>query len=243
VTPPVFFLDPDLLAAAAEGDRVALDGDEGRHASDVRRIRVGEQIVLTDGRGNALDGVVAAVRRGELAVEIGARRQVPPPSPRVTVVQALARGGRDEQAVEVMTELGADEFVGWSAERSVARWTERTGARWTAVARSAAKQSRRIWWPTVSGPASTGDVAAVLAGTDAGYVLHESASVPLASEVRADVGSVAVVVGPEGGLTPDEVEALCAAGGIAVRLGSTVLRSSSAGAAALAVIYARTRWA
>jgi 16S rRNA (uracil1498-N3)-methyltransferase len=242
VTAAVFFFDPDLLAAAAEGDRVRLDGDEGRHAADVRRIRVGEQIVLTDGGGSSLDGVVAEVRRGELSVDIAARRQAPPPSPRVTVVQALARGGRDEQAVEVMTELGADEFIGWTAERAVARWTDRTAARWAAVARSAAKQSRRTWWPSVSGPASTADVAAALAAAGAAYVLHESASVALAGEVRTDASSVAVVVGPEGGLTDAELAALGAAGGSVVRLGSTVLRSSSAGAAALAVIYSRTRW-
>jgi 16S rRNA (uracil1498-N3)-methyltransferase len=243
VTAPVFYLDPDVLAAAAEGDVVRLDGDEGRHAADVRRMRVGEQIVLTDGGGTALDGVVAEAGRGQISVDVRTRRQDPRLGPRVTVVQALARGGRDEQAVELMTELGADEFIGWPAERAVARWTDRTAARWAATARSAAKQSRRIWWPTVSGPASAADVAAVLGAADAAYVLHERASLPLAGEIRSDVASVAVVVGPEGGLTDDEVAVLSAAGGVAVRLGSTVLRSSSAGAAALAVIYSRTRWA
>jgi 16S rRNA (uracil1498-N3)-methyltransferase len=160
----------------------------------------------------------------------------------LTVVQALARGGRDEQAVEAMTEIGVDEVVGWSSERCIARWTDRTEAKWLATTRAAAKQSRRTWWPTVSGPATTEAVAERCRSADLAVVLHEDAENPLAGIPLPESGSIVVVVGPEGGITTRELAILQAAGASVVRLGDTVLRASTAGAAALAVLCASTRW-
>jgi 16S rRNA (uracil1498-N3)-methyltransferase len=239
VTPPVFFAD----LAAADGDgRIMLGGDEGRHAADVRRLRVGESVDLTDGAGGLAHGVVAAVRRGEVTVDVRDQVQAPAPTPRLTVVQALARGGRDEDAVEAMTEVGVDHVIGWEASRNVARWTERTQPKWAATARAAAKQSRRAWWPEISGPATTADVAARCAAADLAIVLHETATSALAALRFPDAGDIVVVVGPEGGITEDELAALAEAGAHVVRLGDQVLRSSTAGVAALSVINAHTRW-
>lgn len=239
MTPPVFF-------AGDAGDevraRVVLSGDEGRHAADVRRLRVGEAVDLTDGVGGLAHGVVAEVRRGELTVEIRDRVRVPCPSPRLVVFQALARGGRDEDAVEAMTEVGVDHVIGWDAARNVARWTERTQARWTATSRAAAKQSRRAWWPEISGPATTADVAARCTAADVAIVLHETATSALAAVPFPAAGDIVVVVGPEGGITEDELAVLADADAHVVRLGDEVLRSSTAGVAALSVINARTRW-
>jgi len=233
------------LSGAADvsaGDLVRLDGAEGRHAADVRRLRVGEPIDLTDGLGALLHATVTEVHRGGLAAEVGSVEVVERPSPLFTVVQALAKGGRDEQAVETMTEIGVDEVLGWQAERCIARWTDRSAARWSDTARAAAKQARRAWWPTVSGPASTADVARRLAEADLGLVLHEAAAESLADLAVPPRGDVVVVVGPEGGISDRELSELTAAGGRAVRLGDTVLRASTAGAAALAVLSAATRW-
>jgi 16S rRNA (uracil1498-N3)-methyltransferase len=229
-------------AEVAAGERVRLDGDEGRHAADVRRLRVGEPIDLTDGAGRLLHATVTEVRRGVLTADVSAAEAVERPAPRLTVVQALAKGGRDEQAVEAMTELGVDEVVGWSAERCIARWTDRTEAKWLATTRAAAKQSRRTWWPTVSGPTTTEDVAQLCGPADLAVVLHEAAEDPLARIVVPGSGSIVVVVGPEGGITERELAILQAAGAYVVRLGHTVLRASTAGAAALAVLCAATRW-
>jgi 16S rRNA (uracil1498-N3)-methyltransferase len=229
-------------AEVAAGERVRLDGDEGRHASDVRRLRVGEPIDLTDGAGTLLHATVAEVHRGGLTADVAAVESLDRPAPRLTVVQALAKGGRDEQAVEAMTELGVDEVVGWSAERCIARWTDRTDAKWLATTRSAAKQSRRTWWPTVSGPATTEAVADLCRSADLAVVLHEDAVDPLAGIPVPASGSIVVVVGPEGGITARELAILQAAGARVVRLGDTVLRASTAGAAALAVLCAATRW-
>jgi len=239
-TPPVFFAD---VASAVVGGRVVLGGDEGRHASDVRRLRLGESIDLTDGAGVLLHGVVIDVRRGELGVEVRDRVDVPLPTLLLTVVQALARGGRDEQAVEAMTEVGVDHVVGWEAARNVAHWTDRTQAKWTSTSRAAAKQSRRAWCPQISGPVSTSEVATLCAAADLAVVLHEAASEPLAGLAFPAAGEIVVVVGPEGGIADEELAALATAGAHAVRLGDTVLRSSTAGLAALAVISAAARWA
>jgi 16S rRNA (uracil1498-N3)-methyltransferase len=233
------------LARAAEvavGEQVRLDGEEGRHASDVRRLRVGEPVDLTDGVGTLLHATVAEVHRGGLTADVSTVESVDRPVPRLTVVQALAKGGRDEQAVEAMTEIGVDEVVGWSAERCIARWTDRTEAKWLATTRAAAKQARRTWWPTVSGPTTTEAVGALCRSADLAVVLHEGALDPLAGIAVPASGSVVVVVGPEGGITARELAILQTAGASVVRLGDTVLRASTAGAAALAVLCAATRW-
>jgi 16S rRNA (uracil1498-N3)-methyltransferase len=249
MTPPLFRFTGGVAAGAV----VTLTGSEGRHAADVRRLQVGEPIWLTDGMGRHVAGVVAAVRRGELDVEVAEVHSVPAPAVRLVAVQALAKGGRDEAAIESMTEVGVDEIVGWSATRSIARWTDRTLAKWESTVAAAAKQSRRTWWPQVTGPATTAAVVVRLADAVGCVVLHESASESLSSVVaamsaepsggeRRVTGEVVVVIGPEGGITEAEVAAFSAAGGRPVRLGDTVLRSSTAGVAALAIISAQLRW-
>lgn len=228
------------------GALVLLDGDEGFHAASVRRIRVGEQIVLGDGSGELADCEVVEVAKKELTARVDARRSVAAPTPRVTVAQALPKSERSELAIELATEAGADEFVAWQAARCVARWdgprAEKGLRRWRAVARSAARQSRRAHIPPVDGVAGT---AELLGRTAAGpvLVLHEAATAPLAGLELACAPAITVVVGPEGGLTDDEVDALTAAGAHAVRLGPTVLRTSTAAAVALGALGVLTpRW-
>ena len=239
MTAPLFFVE-----AVAVG-RVVVSGDEGRHASDVRRIRTGEHVLLGDGRGAVGEGVVAAVTRGSIEVEVTVVRAETAPQPRFVVAQALAKGGRDEDAVEAMTEVGVDEVIGWQAARSVAKWTDRTQARWAATARAAAKQARRAWVPAVTGPLATTALAERAAGVALAVVLHEDASLPLTSCSVPDQGEVLLVVGPEGGIGADELDALVAGGAVACRLGPHVLRTSTAGVAALSVLSvlgAQARW-
>ena len=238
MTAPLFFVD----AAALDADPVVIAGAEGQHAADVRRLRVGEAVDVGDGCGRLAHGVVAEVARGRLVVDVRAREEVPQVSPRFVVVQALAKGGRDADAVETMTEVGVDEIVAWSAERSIAKPTERTSAKWSATAREAAKQSRRAWVPTVTGPVSTDDVCRRLADATLAIVLYEEATSPLAGLAPPDEGEVVLVVGPEGGLTAGEVTAFASAGAQICRLGDAVLRTSTAGVAALSVLSAATRW-
>jgi 16S rRNA (uracil1498-N3)-methyltransferase len=242
VTAPLFLAPSDVLARVGAGDVIVLDGDEGRHAADVRRLRAGEPIDIGDGCGVVVHGEVAEVGRGRLTVSVRERIVVPRREPRFVVVQALAKGGRDEDAVEAMTEVGVDEVVGWQSSRSVAKWTDRTAAKWQSTARAAAKQSRSPWVPVVRGPASAADVAVQLRAAPLAVVLHESATDSLTSVELPATGEVVVVVGPEGGIADQELDAFRAAGAVVCRLGDTVLRSSTAGVAALSVLSAKSRW-
>lgn len=241
---PLFLVD--RLPA---GDTYVLDGPEGHHAATVQRLRVGEDLILGDGRGGTAAAVVTAVGRGVLEVAVTSRRYAERPEPCLVVAQGIAKGERGELAVQAMTEVGVDEIVPWAAARSVVQWRGERGAKardkWTATAREAAKQSRRSWCPVVSGApdASTAMVAGRLAAAAAGFVLHEEADVRLAAVDLPATGEIVLVVGPEGGIDDAELAAFGAAGALPVRLGDTVLRTSTAGVAALSVLAARLgRW-
>jgi 16S rRNA (uracil1498-N3)-methyltransferase len=246
MTLPLFLVEPSLLAGVAPGSAVVLSGDEGRHAATVRRIGVGERVMLADGAGLRVTCTVAAAGKAELTLVVGEVFQEPDPQPRFVLVQALAKGERDDQAVEAATEYGVDEVVPWQAARSIVQWRGERGDRarrkWEHAVVAAAKQSRRARVPVVGGLVGTKDLAERVRRASAAYVLHEDATEPLAAQELPAHGEVLLVVGPEGGITPEEVEALVHAGAVAVRLGPTVLRSSSAGPAALAVLSAAVRW-
>ncbi len=244
---PLFLVAAGSLAGAGAGSAVELAGDEGRHAARVRRIGAGERVDLADGEGVLARCVVTAAGRDTLVLEVVERVDLPVPQPRLVLVQALAKGGRDDLAVETATELGVDEVVPWQASRSVVQWRGERGAKaragWVSTARAAAKQSRRARVPVVAELADDARLAARVAAASLAVVLHEEATEPLAAQTLPQHGDVVLVVGPEGGIAPHELEALAAAGARSCRLGPTVLRSSTAGPAALAVLSARGRWA
>ena len=233
---------PVFWRAELDGDVLDLDGAEGHHAAVVRRLTVGERVRLVDGLGAVADGAVSVVGKHGVEVAVEWRGSVPAPAPRVTVVQAVPKGDRAELAVQALTEVGVDLIVPWAADRSQVRLTGERGdkllGRWRAWAFESSKQARRAWFCEVADVASTAEVAALLSGSDLPVVLHEEARVPL----RADpaVRDAVLVVGPEGGITDDELEAL---GVRPVRLGDTVLRTSTAGAVATGIVLAATRWA
>jgi 16S rRNA (uracil1498-N3)-methyltransferase len=248
VTAPVFVVPPAALASVAAGGVVRLDGPEGRHAVTVRRLASGEAVDLVDGQGRRASGRVdRAEGKDVLYVNVEEISDEEEAWPRVVVVQALAKGERGELATELLTEVGVDVIVPWSAANCVTQWrgerADKSRQRWIDAAGGAAKQARRSRFPEVSTLASTPDVAARLGGAALGLVLHEGADDPISDVSVPSHGDVVIVVGPEGGLTAAEVEQFAAAGARPVRLGSTVLRTSSAGLAAAAVILSRTeRW-
>ena len=219
-------------------DITVLEGPEGHHAADVLRLRVGAELLLSDGHGRMAEAVVRAVGRGRLELFVQGEWYAQRPAPRLVVAQAIAKGDRGELAVQAMTEVGVDEIVPWAAARSVAKWKDdRPLQRWRVTAREAAKQARRSWVPVVSEPVTTARLA-----SRAGLllVLHEEAAAPLSAVELPPSGEITLVVGPEGGITPDELAAL---GGVPVRLGREVLRTSTAGVAALSALSVRIgRW-
>jgi 16S rRNA (uracil1498-N3)-methyltransferase len=238
---PLFLLDE-----LPDAEELLVGGSEGRHAVEVLRLGPGEHVLVGDGRGTVAEGSVLAAGHDGLRVAVRNRYEVPPPSPEFLLVQALPKGDRGPLAVDLATELGVDRIVPWTAARCVTRWREervaKGVAKWRAAARAASKQSRRPRVPEVTDPMTTREVCGLLADVDLALVLHEQARRPLAELTIPAAGTVAVVVGPEGGLTDGEVVAFRAAGAHAVRLGPEVLRTSTAGAAAFAALSMRTRW-
>ncbi|MCY0918175.1 MULTISPECIES: 16S rRNA (uracil(1498)-N(3))-methyltransferase [unclassified Streptomyces] len=246
MTAPVF-----VVEEVPAGPEFTLEGPEGRHAVSVKRLNPGEAVVLTDGRGRWADAVVkAAEGKDRLVVSVSGSFEEPAPTVRVTVVQALPKGDRGEVAVETMTETGVDAIVPWQASRCITQWRGDRGAKslakWRNTAREAGKQSRRVSFPEVAEALSTKQVAALLAEADLAVVLHEDRDAPSGALATAELpssGSVVVVVGPEGGVSPEELATFAEAGALPYRLGPSVLRTSTAGTAAVAVLLARTgRW-
>ncbi|MEU9913195.1 16S rRNA (uracil(1498)-N(3))-methyltransferase [Streptomyces sp. NPDC051001] len=245
MTAPVFVVEHFHGGA---GGRYVLEGPEGRHAVSVKRLQPGEEVVLTDGAGRyAVCDVIGTEGKDRLIVHMTSVSEEPAESPRITVVQALPKGDRGELAVETMTETGVDAIVPWQASRCITQWKGDRGlkalTKWRSTAREAGKQSRRFRFPEVADLATSKQVAALLAEADFAAVLHESGDEPLATVELPAEGDIVLVVGPEGGVSPEELALFEEAGGKPYVLGRTVLRTSTAGTAATAVLLARTgRW-
>jgi 16S rRNA (uracil1498-N3)-methyltransferase len=243
VTDPLFFSGALTEPWPAVGSRFTLGGEDGRHAAVVRRIRPGEMIMVGDGLGSGVRGQVWEVGRDGLVLEVTEQLAQPERERTFVAVQALAKGDRSELAVEMLTETGANEIVPWSAARSIVRWSgergERSLARWRSTAREAAKQSRRLRIPAVADPVSTAELLARVGTADLSLVLHEDATESLATIELPVAGTVLIVIGPEGGITPDELGALLGAGARAVSVSDGVLRTSTAGTVALAGLLLR----
>lgn len=254
---PVFLAESGGLAALGPGDSYLLDGVEGRHAGVVQRRGVGERIDIVDGAGLRLECRVRAVQAAELVLEVLAVRPEPRDSIKLVLVQALAKGDRDELAIEMATEAGVDAVLPWQAERSVVVWRGDRAAksrnRWVTTVRAATKQARRATVPdvgvAVDGKGLVAAVAAAVAAGGTAIVLHEEAKTPLAEvvlppiEAEGEPHEVLLIVGPEGGISEREVTALTGAGAVLARLGPHVLRTSSAGPIAVALLSQRLgRW-
>lgn len=245
-TPPVFLTD--TLPGTG---RTTLDGEEARHAATVRRLRVGERLILSDGAGGMARCVVEAVQTGRdaaLTLAIEEHWTEEPPALRVIVAQALAKGDRGELAVELATEAGADAIIPWRATRSIARWEEGTRgekalARWRTTARAAAKQARRAHIPDIAEPVDTRELAELGQTVSRALILESGITTRLTEIEIPRQGDILLIVGPEGGITDEELDTLTDAGATAIRLGPTVLRTSTAAVVALGALGVLTdRW-
>lgn len=242
-TAPLF-----LVSSLPASGSLLLDGAEGRHAATVKRLRVGEAVLVGDGRGGLARGVVESAGRDTVRVLLAERETLPAPTPRVLLAQALVKGDRGELAVELATEAGVDAILPWRAARCIARWEDgprgdKALARWRSTAREAAKQARRPWLPEVEEPVSTPALVRRATGVAATLVLHEGATDRLTDVGLPRAGDLLLVVGPEGGVSDDEIAALVEAGARPVRLGPEVLRASTAAAVALGALGVLTaRW-
>ncbi|QTE28479.1 16S rRNA (uracil(1498)-N(3))-methyltransferase [Pengzhenrongella sicca] len=259
---PVFLAEPGSLAGYDAGSSYPLVGAEGRHAGVVQRRGAGERVDVVDGAGTRIVGTVESAGADGVLVRVAELIEEPAPPIALVLVQALAKGDRDELAIEAATEVGVDAVLPWQAERSIVVWradrAAKSRARWQGTVRAATKQARRARMPVVEvavdGRGLVARAAAVVAAGGAVLVLHEEATVPLwevelpgaraaAPGTPAAALELLVVVGPEGGISDREIAALTAAGALPVRLGPHILRTSTAGPVALALLATRLeRW-
>lgn len=243
MTAPLFLVDDLADPLPAPGAVLELAGDEGRHAAVVRRIGPGETVLVGDGRGRGVRATVVSASKAGLQLEVVETLSAGAPAVRLVAVQALAKGDRSELAVEMLTEVGVAEIWPWQASRSIVRWSAERGdkalARWRSTAREATKQSRRLRLPAVRPVLSTAQVAAALADVELALVLHEDATTPLREVALPAAGTVALVVGPEGGISAEELERFVAAGARPVSVSDGVLRTSTAGVVAAAGLLLR----
>ncbi|QPZ40094.1 16S rRNA (uracil(1498)-N(3))-methyltransferase [Paramicrobacterium chengjingii] len=235
------FLD-DALDYASPGDHLVLSGPEAKHAVSVSRVRPGESVLIGNGRGLLVECVVEAARPHDVELRASRVRRYDGRRPSITLAQALAKGDRDERAVQMCTELGVSSIIPWQAKRSVSRWDAakavKGALRWQTIAREATKQSLRSHIPDVESLVTT-TMLATRSSEHRMLVLDPQAETALSS-IQLDARSLILVVGPEGGIADEEHQELTAANAERVRLGSDVLRTSSAGAAALAVLNVLT---
>lgn len=246
---PVFFAPAGSLAGTVPGGLFVLEGTEARHAVTVKRLAPGEAVDIVDGAGTRMTGRVTAASPAALEVECTSIAAENRPGVRLVLVQALAKGDRDELAIETATELGIDAVVPWQSERAIVRWkgdrAAKAHAKWQSVVTAAAKQARRAWIPEVRAAVDTAALSAAVEAADLAVILHEDAvrplrgvleawgAGPLAAAGGADPREVLLIVGPEGGISPREVTRLCDQGAVTALLGHHVLRSSTAGPAAV----------
>ena len=240
--------EPFFLAELSDplppvGHMVLLDGPEGHHAATVRRIRVGESLVVTDGRGRGVRGPASALGKDSVTLEVVEQLESAVQAVQFVVAQALAKGDRAELAVAMLTEIGVAEIVPWQASRSIARWAGERVAKsrhkWQLAAREAAKQSRRLRVPVVADPVGIEELANRVASAPLALVLHEGAELSLRDVALPSAGTVVVIVGPEGGIADDERQPLLAAGAIEVVISDGVLRTSTAGVVACGALMLR----
>jgi len=243
MTAAEFLVNPGEISK--ETKIFTLDGDEGRHAATVKRMREGEVIHLCDGQGTRAIATVVKVHKHSLDLTIDQFTFEEAPEPRFVVVQALAKGERAELAVEMLTEVGADAIIPWRAEHSIGKWdsVEKGLEKWRRTSRESAKQSRRAWIPEISSLKSTAEVCELMSQAQSVFVLHESADQALAACAIREQGTIMIVVGPEGGISPDELAAFASAGARVVHMGASVMRTSTAGAIAVGGLLMRSqRW-
>ncbi len=221
---------------------VELTGDEAHHAIKVKRTNVGEVIEIVDGFGVRVSGKVVQVDKNSLVVTVESRTVEPKSKLGLTVAQALAKGDRAELALEILTEVGVDSILPWRAEHAIAKWDdpEKGKAKWQSAVGQAAKQARRSWIPIVEDLATTDQLVETAKTFNLVLILHESATQSFAEIPIPSQGSVLLVVGPEGGISPRELELFSQFQ--QVRMGKTVMRTSTAGGIAAGAILSKTRW-
>jgi 16S rRNA (uracil1498-N3)-methyltransferase len=223
--------------------QIEVDGDEAHHGVNVLRLKQSEQVKISDGVGNWGIGKVNQLSKKSFTVEISDRGFEPAPKQQVIVVQAILKNDANKEAVDFLTQVGADEIIPWQSQHSIGKIDVKSLSKWQTVARESSRQSRRVRIPVITNTHSTESLISKIQDLENIFVLHESAENRLSQIEINQEADVFLIVGPEGGLSEFEVNTFMAAGAKVVRLGESVLRAANAGAAATSVVMSRTgKW-
>jgi 16S rRNA (uracil1498-N3)-methyltransferase len=238
---PLFF-----LADLGTSTTIEVTGDEAHHAITVSRMSVGEQLILSDGQGNWATGEISAADKKSFTLKVLDRGHSPAQSPRLTVVQALPKSDRVKEAIELMVEAGADQIIPWTASRSISKWQEDSQEKWSTTALASTKQSRRFRIPVVKPARTSQEITSLISADTPALVLHESGDVRISQVVQnswSQKNEILLIIGPEGGISPEELSLFTGAGAHVVVLGEPVFRSAHAAVAALSAVQALIgRW-
>jgi 16S rRNA (uracil1498-N3)-methyltransferase len=226
--------------------KITVSGDEAHHAITVTRLGVGERVALSDGSGAWAIGEISSADKKSFTVEVSERGVQEQRRPLLTVVQALPKSDRVKEAIELIVEAGADRIIPWAAARSISKWQGDSQSKWQTTSMTAAKQSRRYFIPQVLDVHTAKELTSLFSTSTRALVLHEEGAQPISSVLTpADAvhEEIFLVIGPEGGITPDEIQLFQSAGAEEVRLGEPILRSAHAAIAGLAAVQALIgRW-
>ena len=217
------------------GQIYEFDNEDANHAVRVLRMSAGDVFRLSDGQGSWSDVKTFAVKKKSLEVEVIASGFEEALPTTITVVQALPKSDRAKEAIELLTEAGVDRIVPWQAARSIGKASDK----FSVTAREASKQSRRLRIPEVTSIATTAQICEAIKVSDLAVVFHESAEVKLSDAITShNISNLLVIIGPEGGITPVELELFTDAGARTALMGRPILRSAHAGIAAVAALSA-----
>ncbi len=233
----LFFVD-DLPRKV--GSSYEFDSDDAQHAIRVLRMSAGEVFMLSDGQGKWSKVKIFAVKKKSLEVEVVETGIQDPLEVSFTVVQALPKGDRLKESIELLTEGGVDTIIPWSAQRSIGQ-AEKGVEKLQVTAREASKQSRRLFIPDVTEVANTSKVVELIPQHDLVLVFHESAKSKVSEIVTRkyfESRSVMIIIGPEGGISDEELELFKSAGAKVALMGRPILRSAHAGLAAMSAVNA-----
>jgi 16S rRNA (uracil1498-N3)-methyltransferase len=221
----------------APGKTQELSGDEGHHAVSVMRLQIGEQIKIADNSGNWVSGGITEISKKSLKIEVSDRGSARALLPELIVVQAVTKADRNKEMLELLTVAGADQIIPWQAERCISKWQSDSASKWLVAIKEAAKQSRRVKLPVLSNEVSTNQLVKLFNPDDQIIILHEAAHAGISTfQLRADTKRIFIIIGPEGGITENEITQLLSANGVILQLGENVLRSAHAGFAALSAV-------
>jgi 16S rRNA (uracil1498-N3)-methyltransferase len=210
-----------------------LDGENAHHADRVLRMKAGESLLVSDGAGKWAKCEITVITKKEVELKVIESGFEESASPKISVLQAIPKNDRARETVELLTAAGVSNIYPWQAQRAIGKESEK----WGIAAIEASKQSRRFYIPKVSNKLDTNSALELFKDFDQVLICHESAELKISDAVKPAANTL-IVIGPEGGITDEELSLFEYAGARVIKLGRPVLRSAHAGIAAISAVSA-----